>query len=126
MKGDDLAERLLDFAVAIINLAAALPDKLTGRHIGGQLVRAATSAGANYEEGRGAESRADFVHKLAITWKEMRESRFWLRLVHRAQLIDSPQLGGLLQEADELCAILSRSLQTARTNAAKGNCGKER
>src|SRR5689334_8327438 len=87
MKGDDISERLLDFAVRVLRLVQALPKNTAGRHVGGQLIRCGTSAGSNYEEARGAESRADFVHKLAICWKETRESWFWLRLVHRAALV---------------------------------------
>src|SRR6516164_7284863 len=87
LKGDDIAQRLLDYGVRVIRLAQSLLKNATGRHVAGQLLRAGTSAGANYEEARGAESRADFIHKLGIAWKEMRESRYWLRLIHRAALL---------------------------------------
>jgi len=87
MKGDDIADRLLDFAVRVIKLIQALPKSVVGRHVGGQLVRSGTSSGSNYEEARGAESRADFIHKLAVSWKETRESWFWLRVIHRAELV---------------------------------------
>lgn len=119
MKGDDLADRLLDFAVRTIKLAAALPKDAAGKHVGNQFLRAGTAVGANYEEGRGGESRADFVHKLSIAWKEIRESRYWLRVIHRAQMVNPPRVEPLLHEADELCAILSKSLETARRNAEK-------
>ena len=59
-------------------------------NVGGQLLRAGTAVGTNYEEGRGGESRADFIHKLAVAWKEIRESRFWLRVIHRAELVSPP------------------------------------
>jgi four helix bundle protein len=88
MKGDDLADRLLDFAVRVIRLVGALPKTPLGRHVNGQLARSGTSAGANYEEARGAESRADFVHKLGVSWKETREAWYWLRLIHRAELVN--------------------------------------
>jgi four helix bundle protein len=116
MKGDDLADRLLDFAVRTIKLVAALPKTTTGKHIGRQFLRAGTSVGANYEEGRAAESRADFIHKLGIAWKEIRESRYWLRVIHRVQFLRPSRVEPLLQEAEELCAILSKSLETARKN----------
>src|ERR1041384_6207426 len=112
MKGDDLSDRLLDFAVRIIRLVNALPRTPVGRHVGGQLVRAGTSAGSHYEEARGAESRADFIHKLAISWKETRESLWWLRLIHRAQLLKPALVEDLVQEAQELTAILGQSLKT--------------
>src|SRR5262245_4814151 len=106
MRGDDIAERLLDFAVRVIRLVDVLPKSAVGRHVGIQLAKAGTSGGANYEEARGAESKADFVHKLGVAWKEVRESCFWIRLVHRGKLVKPALLEGLLQEAIELSAIL--------------------
>jgi four helix bundle protein len=115
MKGDDISNRLLDFGVRIIRLVGAMPKTVVGRHVGGQLLRCGTSAGSNYEEARGAESRADFIHKLAVSWKETRESWFWLRLIHRAELLKPTRVEELLQEANQLTAILGRSLATARS-----------
>lgn len=66
-----LAQRLLDFAVSVVKLANALPKTVAGRHIGGQLMRAGTSAGANYEESCASESRAGFLHKMQIVLKEL-------------------------------------------------------
>ena len=66
MKGDDISERLIEFAVRVLRLVDSLPKTLVGKHIGSQLARAATAAGANYEEGRGAESRADFIQQIRI------------------------------------------------------------
>jgi four helix bundle protein len=114
MKGDDLAERLLDFAVGIIALAAALPKNPAGRHIAGQIVDSGISVGAHYEEARGAESRADFLHKLGIALKECRETRYWLKVIDRAKLASGGSLRELLAEADELCAILGQSILTAK------------
>ena len=114
MKGDDIADRFLDFGVRVLRLATALPKTLAGKHVGGQLIRCGTSAGANYEEARGAESRSDFVHKLGVSWKETRELWFWLRLIQRSQLVTPALVAGLVGEANELSAILSRSLTTAR------------
>ena len=116
MKGDDIAERLLDFAVRVIKVVNALPKTVAGRHVGGQLVRCGTSAGSNYEEARGAESRADFIHKLGVSWKETRESWFWLRVIHRAQLLKPLLVEPLTQEAAELSAILAKSILTAKKN----------
>jgi four helix bundle protein len=116
MKGDDIAERLLDFAVRIIRLVGALPKNQLGKHISGQLVRSGTSTGANYEEARGAESRADFVHKLGVSWKEIRETWYWLKVIHRAQLVKPTRVEKLLGEAKELTAILGKSLATTRGN----------
>jgi four helix bundle protein len=84
------------------------------------VLRCGTSTGSNYEEARGAESRADFIHKLAVSWKETRESWFWLRLIHRAALVKPALVEGLIQEANELSAILAKSLSTARRADAAG------
>ena len=81
MKGDDIAERLLDFSVRVLRLVAVLPKNLPGKHIAHQLLRSATSMGANYEEARGGQSFPDFVHKLSISWKESRETCYWLKLI---------------------------------------------
>ena len=112
---NDLSERLLDFAAEIIKLVAPLNKTLVGRHIGGQLARSGTSAGANYEEACGAESRADFVHKLQIVLKELRESCYWLRLIKKAGVIPDTDknLLVLLQEAKELTLIIAKSIVTA-------------
>jgi four helix bundle protein len=112
--GDDIAERLLDFTVRIIRLVNALPKTLVGKHLGGQLLRSGTSPGANYEEACGAESKADFVHKLGIVFKELKESRFWLRVVCRANILESKRIEPLLQECEELCAIIAKSIITAK------------
>jgi four helix bundle protein len=117
VRGDDIAERLLDFAVRVIRLSQALPKTAVGRHIGGQLVRSGTGAGSNYEEARGAESRADFAHKLGISWKEMREAWYWLRVIHRAQLVQSALVLDIMQESQELSAILGKSVQTTKGNS---------
>jgi four helix bundle protein len=114
MKGDELADRLLDFGAQIIVLAGRLARTLPGRHIAGQVVKAGTSVGAHYEEARGAESRADFAHKLGIALKECRESRYWLRLVQRGCLLQGDFPVSLLSEAEEICSILGKSLVTTR------------
>jgi four helix bundle protein len=115
VKGDDIAERLLDFGARVIKLTSALPRTYAGRHVANQLLRCGTGAGANYEEGRGAESRADFIHKLGIAWKEIREALYWLKLIHRSALVKPSRLEHLLLEADALSRILSKSVTTAKS-----------
>jgi four helix bundle protein len=117
VKGDELSDRFLDFAARVIKLVTALPKNQVGRHVAGQLLRSGTSIGSNYEEARGAESRADFVHRLSISWKEARESWYWLRLVDRAQLMKPIRVAKLLQEANEISAILGKSLATAKNSS---------
>ncbi len=112
-RGDDLANRLLQFAAAVLRLVSRLPTDQASKDITRQLSRAATSAGANYAEARGAESRQDFVHKLRIADKEARESQYWLTLVAARWEEHAAEAGELATEADELVAILTASVRTA-------------
>ena len=115
-RGADIAQRLLAFAVDSLRLAVRLPMDMGGRHIGGQWIRPATGAGANYEEARAAESRADFVHKVGIAAKEIREACYWIELVSLTHLLD-PVPVALLREGRQLAAILGASVRTARQRA---------
>jgi four helix bundle protein len=119
MTPDELSERLLDFALRIGKVVDALPDTRLGRHIAGQLVRCGTSVPPNYEEGRAAESRADFVHKLTICLKELRESRFWLRLIIKANLLPKHKMSDLLGECEELMNVIAQSVVTAKSKITK-------
>lgn len=114
MKGDDIAERLLNFAAAVLQLCREMPVDPAGKHVSRQLIRSATGGGSNYEEARGAESRADFAHKVSVAAKEMRESLYWLKLVRRAELSPHRRLDELLDEANQLVAILTSSVKTAK------------
>jgi four helix bundle protein len=113
-RGDDVAERLLGLAVAALRVAGALKKDVAGRHVSLQLIRAGTAGGANYEEARAAESKNDFVHKIGVAAKEVRETLFWLKLVKQASMFDG-SLDQTLKEADELTAILIASARTARS-----------
>src|ERR1700677_1316366 len=125
MKGDDLSERLLAFAVRITRLVGSLPKNLVGRHVAGQLLRCGTSGGSNYEEARGAESKADFAHKMGVSWKETREAWYWLRLVHKAELLKLKLVEQLIKEANELAAILGKSLATVHGRSKKPRGGED-
>ena len=116
VKGDDISERLLDFAVRVGKVVDALPDTRLGRHVAGQLIRSGTSPAPNYEEGRAAESRGDFIHKLGICLKELRESTLWLRFILRSGLMPARKLTKLIDEAEQLCKIIARSKLTAQKN----------
>ena len=105
-KGDDIAALLVTFAAGVIDLASDGPRDAAGRHIATQLIRSGTASGANYEEARGAESVRDFVHKLRIADKEMREARYWLELVAVSWSGQSVVARGLSREANELVGIL--------------------
>jgi four helix bundle protein len=118
-KGDDLAERLLDFAARIGKVVDALPETRMGRHVAGQLVRCGTSPAPNYAEACGSESRKDFVHKLSIALKELRETRCWLRLIAKAELLTQERLTDLIDECTQLINILAKSIVTAKANLAR-------
>jgi four helix bundle protein len=113
-KANELEDRLIDFAVRIINLANALPDSPAAKHIARQLLRSGTSPAPNYAEARGAESSADFVHKLKIALKELNETSVWLRMVCRANLMKTQLMEELIDENQQLCRILNSSAKTAR------------
>ena len=113
MTPEELSERLLDFAVRVGKVADALPDTRMGRHVAGQLVRCGTSPPPNYEEACAAESKKDFVHRMRICLKELRETRIWLRFIVKSELLPKQQMGPLIQEGDELCNIFGKSIATA-------------
>ncbi|MGO8814693.1 MAG: four helix bundle protein [Terriglobia bacterium] len=110
----DLGERLLEYGARIIKLVEFLLNTLVGRRVADQLLRCSTSAGANYEEARAAESKDDFVHKLQIALKELRESTYWLRLLLKSEKVSANRLANLLDESDQLRAVLSKSVATAK------------
>jgi four helix bundle protein len=114
---EELIERLLDFAVRCGKLVDALPDSRMARHIAGQLIRCSTSPAPNYTEACAAESRGDFVHKLAIVLKELREARVWIRLIQKANLLPNEKLTDLYNEATQLSNIIAKSIVTAKKNA---------
>ena len=113
--GDDLACRLTKFAARVGKVVDAIPDTRLGRHIAGQLVRCGTSPAPNYAEARGAESKKDFVHKMGICEKELRESHCWLELIVCADLLPDSRLSRLMDESDELISIIVKSISTAKT-----------
>ncbi|MEZ6132336.1 MAG: four helix bundle protein [Planctomycetaceae bacterium] len=120
-KGADIEERLLEFAVRVGKAVDALPDSRLGRHIAGQLVRSGTSPAPNYAEACAAESKKDFIHKLAIALKELRESNVWIRMIVKSELIPEQRLEQLRDECDQLCEIIARSLVTAKSDQSRHN-----
>jgi four helix bundle protein len=116
----DLEERLIDFAVRIIRTAESLPKTRVGNHVSGQLIRCGTSPAPNYGEAQSAESRPDFIHKMKVCLKELRETKVWLLIIVRAELITSaPKLDPLIKENDELISIFVTSINTAKQNKKK-------
>jgi four helix bundle protein len=112
----DLSERLIEFAVRIIELVERLPRTLAGRHVGGELLRCGTSPAPNHAEAQGAESRKDFVHKMSIALKGLRETKVWLRITRRkmAKGIEK-EIEWLINESDELIKIFVSSIRTAES-----------
>jgi four helix bundle protein len=113
----DLEERLLEFASAIIDLSEQLPDSRAGNHVAGQVLRSGTAPYPYHGEAEDAESRDDFIHKLKICLKELRETRRWARLIkRRAWAKDETALLFVSSEVDELIRIFYSSIQTAKRN----------
>ena len=110
---DELEDRLIDFAVRIIKLASKLPRTPAGKHIAGQILRAGTSPAPNYGEARGAESRADFLHKVRVVLKELNETFVWLRIIERSQILPPKSLSEIIPENRALCKIFATTVKTA-------------
>ena len=113
----ELSARILEYGVRTINVVESLPNTLVSRRIGHQLLRSGTSVGANFEEAQGAESKDDFVHKLQIALKELRESNYWLRLLAGAGKLPKPRLEPLLDESNQLVALLSKAVAKVKGKA---------
>lgn len=119
-RGDyDIEDRLISFAVQVIRAAESLPKSMAATHIAGQLVRCGTSPAANYGEAQAAESRSDFLHKIKICLKELRETRVWLLMADRANMLATDRLTPLLNENDQLIAIFVKSIKTAKNTGHK-------
>ena len=108
----DLEDRLINFAVQICLLTDRFPATPIARHVSTQIARSGTSPLANYGEAQAAESRQDFVHKLKICLKELRETQAWLKFVDKLNLCPE-DIGAARHECDELVAIFAASIKTA-------------
>jgi four helix bundle protein len=113
----DLEDRMLELTARLIKMVDALPTSRAGNHIAGQLLRCGTSPFANHGEVQAAESRKDFIHKLGICLKELKEIKRWIRLIARLELIPIKRVRPLLIETEELIRIFSASIRTAERNA---------
>ena len=115
---NEMSDRFMSLVVNIIQFEDQLCKTYSGRHIYGQLFRSGTSSGANFEEARSGESKADFIHKMQIVLKELRESHYWIKLIIAANLIPSHEerSKSLLVESKELTSITAKSVVTAKSN----------
>lgn len=111
----DLEDRLIEFAVRIIDLAEALPKTAAGKNLSNQIVRSAMSPALNYAEAQAAESKADFVHKMKICLKELRETMVGLKIINRKAYFNGARLEPLMKENGELVSIFVKSIQTAKS-----------
>ena len=112
----DLEERLIDFAARCIKVAESLPSTRAGLHLADQLTRSGTSPALNYGEAQAAESRKDFIHKMKICLKELRETAICLRIIVRSKMLIFEKLQPLLNEVNELISIFVTSINTAKKN----------
>ena len=110
-KSGRLAERTVDYGLAVMEYCESLPRTAAGRHVGDQLLRSATSVAANYAEASEAESTADFVHKMKVAMKELKESRVWL--VFASRLAPCEAVESLRAESRELLLMVGKSINTA-------------
>ena len=116
----DIEDRLIDFAVRIIILAGSLPKTRIGNHIANQIIRSGTAPAPNYGEAQGAESRSDFIHKMKICLKELRETKVWLKMTMKANLIKpESKVEPLLNENDQLISIFVTSIKTSKSKNQK-------
>ena len=118
----NLEDRLIDFAVRIIYVAESLPKTKAGNHIAGQLIKCGTAPAPNYGEAQDAESRADFIHKMKVSLKELRETKIWLLITGKANLIKpASKLEPLIDESNQLISIFVASVKTAKQNKSKNS-----
>ncbi|MBI5474389.1 MAG: four helix bundle protein [Ignavibacteriae bacterium] len=111
-KGDDLQERFINSAVAIIKICEQLPSNPAGKHVSGQMLRSGTSPAYNYGEARGAESRNDFSHKLGVVLKELNETGVALEIAKRCEMFSADGLAPAQKECKELSRIINASIKT--------------
>ena len=116
----DLEDRLVDFAVKIIKFVEALPKTQTGNYLGNPLVRSGTSTALNYGEAQSAESRKDFIHKMKVSLKELRETNICLKIMERTSLVNPKEkINNLITGCNELISIFVTSIATAKRNQKK-------
>lgn len=115
----DLEDRLIEFGLRTIDVVESLPNTIAGKHLGGQLVRSGTSPALNYGEAQAAESRADFIHKMKVALKELRETKVNLKYILKRNYFSEKRMLPLLKENDELIAIFIKSISTAQEKQTK-------
>jgi four helix bundle protein len=118
----DLEERMVNFAVQIVEICDNMVDTKASNHLSGQLIRSGTSPALNYGEAQGGESRRDFIHKIKVVLKELRESYICLKIIYRSQLFKSEEKMKIaMNENNELISIFVKSVETAQKNLTEEN-----
>ncbi len=116
----DLEDRLVNYSCRMIDVVEALPKSRAGNYIAGQLIKSCISPTFNYGEVQGAESRDDFIHKLGVVLKELKECRSALKIIMKKALVKPvSKLSSIYQETEELIAIMAKSIDTAEGNKSK-------
>jgi len=118
MKAFELETRLIDFASRVMEMTDSMPQSYGARHLGSQIIRSATAPALNYGEAQAAESRDDFIHKMKICQKELRETLVCLKLIEKRGWFTQGKMAALLRESNELIAIFVASNKTAVTKKA--------
>ncbi len=121
MDEQELKKRTQQFGLRVMKLVGALPENVVGRAIGSQLIRSGTAVGANYRSACRGRSKAEFIAKLGVVVEEADESGYWLELVIEGELLPSNLIEPLLQEANELTAIMVASRKSAQSSVANQN-----
>ena len=120
MEKRELEERLINFAVLIVEIVESLPETRPYKHLGGQLLRSGTSPALNYGEAQGGESRRDFIHKIKIVLEELRETNICLKIIIRIGSSESNiKIANALKESNELISIFVKTVNTAQNNLNK-------
>jgi four helix bundle protein len=119
MTKDQLKQRTKNFALAIINLVAKIPNTIVGRTVSNQIIRSATSVAANYRAACRARSSSDFISKITFVEEECDETMYWLEIIAESNLLTKENLKGILKEADELTAIFTAAGKSAKQNNPK-------
>lgn len=120
MRKFDLEERLINFAVQVVEITESMPKSYAGNHLSNQLLRSGTSPALNYGEAQSGESRKDFIHKIKIVLKELRESHVCMKIIQRSKLFKSEDiLTNTMTECNELISIFVKSIETAQKNLRK-------
>ena len=121
MTKEEMKKRTKQFALRVIHLASALPENAVGRVIANQLIRSATSVGANYRAALRARSTRDFSNKIGVVLEESDESAYWMELIIESKVIPENRVIGLLREANELTAIFAATHKTTKANARRNS-----